>query len=130
MTDYTIGASADTLNLATTALVADQTATDVTSVISAATDITATVTTGIITLGGADAGLVDTLGEWKLVFEAVDADNTAEVAAFVYGGNTYVITDAASGAGADSANDIIQLTGVTDATKLVTTAAAGGILIA
>jgi len=126
ITDYTIGTKADTLNISTTTLVADATATDVTSTISGAVDITATVSNGIITLGGADAALVDTLGEWKLVFEAIEDATAADVAAFVYGGNTYIITDAIGAA----ANDIIQLTGITDATKLVTAAAAGGILIA
>ena len=126
ITDYTIGLLADTLDLSTTTLVANQTATNVTSVISGAVDLSATVKDGLITLGGADAALVDTLGEWKLIFEAVEAAGAADVAAFVYGGNTYVITDAIGTA----ANDIIQLTGITDATKLVTAAAAGGILIA
>jgi len=126
VTDYTIGTSADTLNLDTTTLVADVTASDITSVIAGSTALTATVKSGIITLGGADAAMVDTLGKWKLVFEALEDATAADVAAFVYGGNTYVITDDVGTA----ANDIIQLTGLTTATKLVTVAAAGGILIA
>jgi S-layer protein len=125
ITDYTIGTTADNLNLSTTTLVANVTASDVSSVISGSTDLKATITTGIITLSGADAAMVDTLGEWKLVFEALEDAAAADVAAFVYAGNTYVITDAIGAA----ANDIIQLTGLTTATKLVTTAAAGGILI-
>ena len=130
ITDFALGTSGDTLNLAVTTLVADQTDTDVTGSIGGAVDVKATVKDGIITIGGADAGLVDTLGEFKVVFEALDADNTAENAAFVFGGNTYVITDTASGGGADTASDIIQLTGVTTATALVTAAAADGLLIA
>jgi S-layer protein len=126
ITDYTIGLLADTIDLASTTLVAAQTATDVTSVISGATEVKVTVANGMMTLTGADLAMVDTLGEWKLIFEAVDTAGTADVAAFIYGGNTYVITDTA----ANVTDDIIQLTGITTATKLVTTAADYGILIA
>ena len=45
-------------------------------------------------------------------------------------GHTYVITDAASGGGADTVNDIIQLSGVTTATAMSATDAANSIFIA
>ena len=125
VTDFTIGLTGDTLDIVATVLIADQTATNVTAVIGGAVDVTATVKNGIITVGGADAALVDTLGEWKAIFEAIDAGGAvADTAAFVFGGNTYVAT------GVDAVTDIIQLTGVTNATALVTVAADGGILIA
>lgn len=133
ITDFSIALGGDKLNIdiVPTDIVADQTATNVTSSVSGAVDVTVTVKDGIITIGGADAGLVDTLGEFKTIFEAIDADNTAEAAAFVFGGNTYVITDAASGTPgtADTANDIIQLVGVTGASAISGTDAADTIFI-
>ncbi|GGY08052.1 DUF4214 domain-containing protein [Massilia dura] len=125
VTDFSIALGGDKLDLSTTTLVADVTASNITSAINGAVDLTATVKNGIITLGGADASLVDTIGELKLVFEALEAAGAADTAAIVWGGNTYVITDTVGGA----ANDIIQLVGVTGATSLSTTDAANSIWI-
>ena len=125
ITDFAVGVKGDNLNLSTTTLVANVTASDVTSVISGAVDVTATVKSGILTIGGADAALVDSLAEFKAVFEAIEDAGAADVAAFVFGGNTYVITDTLGG----SANDIVQLTGVVTATSLATASAEGTILI-
>jgi len=125
ITDFTLGLTGDTIDLAATGITANQTATNVTAQISGAVDVTATVKDGILTIGGADAALVDSLGEFKSVFEAIDTANAADSAAFVFGGNTYVISDDATNA----VQDIIQLTGITNATSLATTAAEGAILI-
>ncbi|HEX8601695.1 MAG TPA: DUF4214 domain-containing protein [Pseudoduganella sp.] len=125
VTDFSLALGGDKLDLATTTLVADVTASNITSAINGAVDLTATVKDGIITLGGADAGLVDTIGELKLVFEALENAGAADTAAIVWGGNTYVITDTIGGA----ANDIIQLVGVTGAVSLSTTDAANSIFI-
>ena len=92
--------------------------------------LTASITNGIITLAGNAVAKIDTVAELKAIFELLDTDNSAEVAAIVMGGNTYVITDAASGGGADTVNDIIQLVGVTTATAVSATAATGVIVIA
>lgn len=132
ITDFSIALGGDKLDLATTTLIANVTAANVTGAVGGAVDVTATVKDGIITLGGADVALVDTVGEIKAIFELLDADNTAEVGAIVLNGQTYVITDAASGAGGtpDTVNDIIQLVGVTGAVSLSTTDAANSIFIA
>ncbi|WP_374607449.1 beta strand repeat-containing protein [Diaphorobacter nitroreducens] len=130
ITDFSIALGGDKLDLATTTLIANVTAANVTGAVGGAVDVTATVKDGIITLGGADVALVDTVGEIKAIFELLDADNSAEVGAIVLNGQTYVITDAASGGGADTVNDIIQLVGVTGAVSLSTTDAANSIWIA
>lgn len=135
ITDFSIALSTnggDKLTLATTTLIANVTNANVTGAVGGAVDVTATVKDGLITLGGADAGLVNTVGHIKAIFELLDADNKAEVGAIVLNGQTYVITDAASGAGGtpDTVNDIIQLAGVTTATGLSTVDAAGSIWIA
>lgn len=123
ITDFAIGLSGDNLNLTNTVLITDQTNTDVTSIISGATEVFATVKSGIITFSGADAALVDTIAELKLVFEAIDTA-AANVAAAVLNGNTYVMQS-----GTSAVTDIIQLTGVTNATSLATASAEGSILI-
>jgi len=132
ITDFSIALGGDKLDLATTTLIANVTAANVTGAVGGAVDVTATVKDGIITLGGADVALVDTVGEIKAIFELLDADNSAEVGAIVLNGLTYVITDAASGVAlaADTVNDIIQLVGVTGAVSLSTTDVANSIFIA
>jgi S-layer protein len=125
ITDFAIGLLGDNLNLSTTTLVANQTATDVTAAVAGAVDVTATVLNGIITLGGGDMALVDTVGEIKAIFELIDDNAAADVAAIVLNGQTYVMTDTIAGA----VNDIIQLAGVTSATSLAAASAEGTILI-
>jgi len=111
--------------LPVTVLVSDQTATDVTSAVTSAAQVTATVSDGVITIGGNDAALVDTIGEIKAIFEAIDTASTADVAAIEMGGNTYVITDNSS----NVTQDIIKLTGLTGVTDVSTTGAANTIKI-
>lgn len=126
ITDFSIALGGDKLDLSTTTLIVDQADVNVTGAVGGSVDLTATVKNGIVTIGGADASLVDTIGEIKAIFELLEDNTAADVAAFVLNGNTYVITDTAAGA----ANDIIQLTGVTTATGLSTTDTAGTIWIA
>jgi S-layer protein len=126
ITDFMIGLTGDTLATGVTTLVGNQTDTDVTAAVGGAVNVTATVVNGLITIGGADAALVDTIGEFKAIFELIDTAATADTAAFVFGGNTYVVTDNA----ADVTQDIVQLAGVTNATSLSAAFADGAINIA
>lgn len=126
ITDFSIAAGGDKLDLDVTTVIADTvSAADVTSAITGAVDLTASVKNGIITLAGADVGLIDTIGELKLIFEALD-DAAADSAAIELSGNTYVISDA----GGANATDIIQLVGVTGVTSLSTADVAAGIQLA
>jgi S-layer protein len=126
ITDFDLAkTTGDKLDLSTTTLIADAAAANVNAAVAGAVDVTATVKNGMITIGGADAGLVDTIGELKAIFELVDDNAAADTAAIVMGGNTYVLTDTAAGA----VNDIIQLTGVTTAVAMSATDAASTILI-
>jgi Ca2+-binding RTX toxin-like protein len=104
--------------------------------------VTATVSKGIISLSGVDAGEIDTLAEWIAVASTagviVNADDDAVgTVAFQFGGNTYLVesNDATSGATTDGTADVqidnvIELTGVTGITALDTAAAANTIVIA
>lgn len=131
ITDYTTGTGGDILDLATTTLLANNsTGVSVINAVNGAVDLTATVKNGVITLTGADVGLVDTIGELKAIFEVMSGTGvgnatTANVAAIQMGGNTYVITDSAT----DVTQDIIQLTGVTGITAISGTAGAHNIQI-
>ncbi|MGV8900580.1 MAG: beta strand repeat-containing protein [Burkholderiaceae bacterium] len=118
------------LNL-TAAASADQAITveaNATALVGQAAGVTYTVTSGILTLAGAGAAAVDTLGEWLVEAQAVAA-TAGDILAFQFGGNTYVYAE-------NGAQDVlINLAGVTGATSLVeitgsTTAAAGSILFA
>jgi len=100
---------------------------NVTSSISGAVDVIAVVKNGVITLSGADAGLVDTIGEIKAIFEALADDTTVEIGAIALNGQTYVLVDNAAGV----TTDIVQLVGVSGVTSLTagTTVVPGGILL-
>jgi S-layer protein len=138
VTDFALGTGGDVLDISTTTLIANVTASSPVNVVSAISSaaagdtLTATVTDGVITLSGNAVAKIDTVAEAIAVFNLLDANNTAEVGAIVIGSNTYVITDAASGAAgtADTVNDVIQLVGVTSAVALGTAVAANTILIA
>ncbi|MBO9544847.1 calcium-binding protein [Caulobacter sp.] len=116
ITDYTTGTGGDILDLATTTLIADNAGVTVIGAVGGAVDLTAVVKNGVITLSGADVGLVDTIGEIKAIFELLDTDGAADVGAIQLGNNTYVLID--NGAGPDVTTDIIQLTGVTGITSV------------
>jgi hypothetical protein len=102
---------------------------DVAGAAGQAAGVTVTVKDGILTVGGAGASSVDTLGEW-LTEAAGVAATKGEVLAFEFGGDTYVY-------GENGANDmLINLDGVTGASSLVeisgggTTASVNSILFA
>jgi hypothetical protein len=74
--------------------------------------VTYSVTKGILTLGGAGASAVDTLGEW-LTEAAAAAATDGDILAFEFGGSTYVFAQ-------NGANDVLtKLDGVTGAAALV-----------
>jgi len=101
---------------------------NVTAQAGQAAGVTYTVKDGILTLGGAGAATVDTLGEWLAEAQAV-ASTAGDILAFQFGNNTYVFAE-------NGAQDVlVNLEGVTGATSLIeitgtTTAAAGSILFA
>ncbi len=146
ITDYTAAATGgDTLDLdATTIAAAVTSAVDVGAATSETDTVTATVSSkGLVTLGGAGAANVDTLAEWISVVTTSGVVATAgtgtdvvaeKAAAFVFGGSTYVVQihDADNGTGNNALTvaSLTQLVGVTNLDGLVTSAAAGSILIA
>jgi len=144
ITDFSI-ADFDELDLDTAVVAGDLSVADV-DVSGAdedglATDIDANVTSGIVTLSGADAGDIDTLAEWIDVIETsgvvvvndgVD-DDAVGVVAFEFDGNTYVYEtiDASDDNSADvTTANIIELTGVTGVAALGTTPASDTLVIA
>ena len=101
---------------------------DVTNAAGQAAGVTVTVKDGILTVGGAGASNVDTIGEWLVEARAVAA-TAGDVLAFEFGGDTYIY-----GENGD-ADLFIELDGVTGATSLVeisgaTTASTNSILFA
>lgn len=130
ITDFNIALGGDKLDTAATILIANVTAANVTAAVGGAVDVTATVKDGIITVGGADAALVDSIGEIKAIFELLNADNAdREAGAIVLNGQTYVLVDDAT-VGTGLTTDIIQLVGVTGAVSLSLTDAANSIFLA
>nr|WP_287837107.1 hypothetical protein [Halomonas sp.] len=75
-----------------------------------ATDIIANYVNGVITLSGDDAGAIDTLAEWVDVFDTIASGSAAEVGAFEFGGNTYVVE--ASGGSVNNVIELADLTGI------------------
>ncbi len=107
------GSDADLLDFAATATLAGAaTGIDVAEATgNAGKVITASISTkGVITLSGADAGLVNSLAKWGDV--AVTLLANANVAVFEFSGNTYVFQEGSS-------TDIVELTGVTGVTGIV-----------
>lgn len=74
--------------------------------------INATITKGVLTVGGADAAMVDTLAEWSAVAN-VAAGTNGETVAFQFNGNTYLFQQQAAG------DELVELTGVTSVTGVV-----------
>ena len=133
----------DTIDNITGIVGADTAGIDVKSAISSGSGsetVTASVTTGIVTLSGADAGSIDSLAEWidavsvdgVIALGADDADSTGTVA-FQFNGNTYVI-ESNDTFDNDTPNvnvvSVIELTGITGITAVANAAAADTILIA
>jgi len=135
ITDYTPGAAGDVIDHAAgTTLLAAQTATNVVGAIasSAGTDtLTASVTSGVVTLAGNAISKLSTATELKDLFELLDTNNSAQLGAIEMSGSTYLIADAASGNAniADIVGDIIKLEGLTGITAVSATAADNTITI-
>ena len=146
ITDYQADADDehnDTIDNITGTVGADTSSVDVKSAISGGSGsevVTASVTTGIVTLTGADSGSIDSLAEWiaavsvdgVIALGADDADSTGTVA-FQFNGNTYVV-ESNDTFDNDTPNvdivSVIELTGITGITAVSDAAAASTILIA
>lgn len=74
--------------------------------------INATIAKGVLTVGGADAAMVDTLAEWVAVAN-VAAGANGETAAFQFNGNTYIFQQQAVG------DELVELTGTTGVAGVV-----------
>ena len=133
----------DTIDNITGTVGADTADTDVKSAISSGSGsetVTASVTSGIVTLSGADAGSIDSLAEWidavsvdgVIALGADDADSTGTVA-FQFNGNTYVVeSNDTFDNNTPNVNivSVIELTSLTGVTAVADAAAATTILIA
>jgi trimeric autotransporter adhesin len=126
ITDYTAGAGGDTLDLVGAAQAqANAAGTNVAAAAVGAGPftITASITNGIITLAGANAGEINTLAEWLAVARLMVTTDT-RVGAFEFGGDTYVYQENTGG------DLFIQLDDVTGITAVGIAAAANTILVA
>lgn len=87
-------------------------------------------TKGILTISGIDSGKIDTLAEWMKVAElTAGAGNTAgDTLAFAFNGNTYVYNLKAAAADM-TADNIVELVGVTGITAVSATAAADNTIL-
>ncbi len=86
--------------------------------------ITATVSDGIITLGGPDADKINTYDEWlQLAYLACESGKTI---GFEFGANTYILEESAAGG---SAVSLLELTGVVSVKALSTTAGVDTVMI-
>lgn len=127
----------DTIDNITGLVGADTASIDVKSAISGGSGsevVTASVASGIATLSGTNAGLIDTLAEWidaisvdgVIAAAADDADSIGTVA-FEFNGNTYVI-ESNDTFDNNTANvnivSVIELTGLTSISAVVSDAAA------
>ena len=146
ITDYQAAAADadnDTIDLVTGAKGADSTSIDVKSAIAGGgggETVTATVTNGVATLSGSDAGLIDTLSEWidavsvdGVIKKAADDADAVGVVAFQLSGNTYLVesNDTFDNNTANvSIVSVIELTGLTGVTAVAEAAAANTVLIA
>ena len=146
ITDYQAAAANadnDKIDIITGAAGANSTAIDVKSAIAGgggSETVTASVTNGVVTLSGSDAGLINTLSEW---IDAVSVDGVIKKAgndadavgaiAFQLNGNTYLVesNDTSNNNAANvSIVNVIELTGLTGVNAVADAAAANTILIA
>lgn len=74
--------------------------------------INASIAKGVLTVGGADAAMVDTLAEWVAVAN-VAAETAGETVAFQFNSNTYLFQQQVAG------DELVELTGVTGVTGVV-----------
>ena len=146
ITDYQAAAADadnDTIDTITGAKGANSSSIDVKSAIAGgggSETVTASVTNGVATLSGSDAGLINTLSEWidavsvngVIKKAANDADAVGAVA-FQLNGNTYVVesNDTFDNNTANvSIVTVIELTGLTGVNAVADAAAANTVLIA
>jgi hypothetical protein len=94
ITDFAVGTGGDLLDLVGTPVVrADASGVVVEAVtVEVSDDVTASVTNGIITLGGVDKANVDTLAEWIDVARLL-VTTSGNIAAFEFNGDTYVFQE-------------------------------------
>jgi Ca2+-binding RTX toxin-like protein len=146
ITDYQAAAADadnDTIDLVTGAKGANSASIDVKSAIAGgggSETVTATVTNGVVTLSGSDAGLINTLSEWidavsvdGVIKKAADDADAVGVVAFQLSGNTYLVesNDTFDNNTANvSIVSVIELTGLTGVTAVADAAAANTVLIA
>lgn len=87
---------------------------------------------GVLTLGGADKAMVDTLTEWLHIANQA-AGSVNDVVAFEFSGNTYVFQQINTAANNIATDNVIELTGVTGVTGITlignNAAAIGDILV-
>ncbi len=116
--DYTAGTGGDTLKLGVAVVAVDASPAYVTAAVddSGASDVTAAISNGVITLDG-NVGQIDTLDEWLAVARIL-VTNETEVAAFEFDGDTYVFQEN----GNADRDLLIQLDGVTGMTAVGTSA--------
>ena len=146
ITDYQAAAADadnDTIDLVTGAKGANSGSIDVKSAIAGGgggETVTASVTNGVATLSGSDAGLINTLSEWidavsvdGVIKKAADDADAVGVVAFQLSGNTYLVesNDTFDNNTANvSIVTVIELTGLTGVTAVADAAAANTVLIA
>jgi Ca2+-binding RTX toxin-like protein len=146
ITDYQAAAADadnDTIDLVTGAKGANSASIDVKSAIAGGgggETVTATVTNGVVTLSGSDAGLINTLSEWidavsvdGVIKKAADDADAVGVVAFQLSGNTYLVesNDTFDNNTANvSIVSVIELTGLTGVSAVAEAAAANTVLIA
>ena len=133
----------DKIDIITGAAGANSTAIDVKSAIAGgggSETVTASVTNGVVTLSGSDAGLINTLSEWidavsvdGVIKKAADDADAVGAVAFQLNGNTYLVesNDTSNNNAANvSIVNVIELTGLTGVNAVADAAAANTILIA
>ena len=94
------GTEVDRLDLAGVVIEAN-----VTTAAGQAAGVTYSIADGILTLGGAGASAIDTLGEWLTEASAIASAST-ETLAFQFGGDTYVFQNG-------TADTLVKLAGIT-----------------
>lgn len=130
--DFTI--ADDTIETVANAIAQDDVGIDVSAAdaLGTATDISASVNDGIVTVDGTESARIDTLAEWIDVIEALQGDATsnnnaaATVYAFEFDGSTYVVETVVG----NTEDNTIELTGVTGIEALGAAVAENTIVIA
>jgi len=119
------GAEADIAIFAATAtLAAAATGTNVSAAVTTNPVVLGAITSkGVISVSGAGASLVDTLGEWVAVADLMATAN-GNVAVFEFSGSTYLYQQTAGATAADTLVQLIGVTGVTGAVVAGTAVAA------